>query len=103
LIAAGWMVTTVVAYRAEPVPVAADLVKDGADAVTFASAATVQRFVTGSGGHLHTLVTKGCRFYAIGPQTAAAVTAAGLTCAGTADEATIDALVALVVRDLGSG
>lgn len=101
LVAAGWRVTPVTAYRAEPIVVDPSLLAGGADAVTFASAATVQRFVAGMGPGLQALVAGGCRFYAIGPQTASALTASGLACAGIAEEASIEALVALVVRDCG--
>jgi uroporphyrinogen-III synthase len=70
------------------------------DAITFASSATVERFVTGLGSErIAALLAAGCRCYAIGPQTAATMTAHGLPITATAEEATIPALVQAVVRD----
>jgi uroporphyrinogen III methyltransferase/synthase len=99
---AGITVTSTTVYRAEPLPIAPDVLADGADAVTFASAATVERFVTGLGAErIRALTTQGCRFYAIGPFTAAAISAAGLQVAATAPDASVEALVATLGSDLG--
>jgi uroporphyrinogen-III synthase len=71
------------------------------DAVTFASSATAERFVAGIGqAAAAALAAGGCRFYAIGPTTAATVRALGLPLAATADDATVAGLVAAVTRDL---
>lgn len=100
LMTAGWSVTPVIAYQAVPVAVDAQLLEAGADAVAFASAATVERFIAGLGRErVDRLIAAGCRFYAIGPQTAAAVQAAGLTSAAVAGDATLDALVAAIIAD----
>ena len=99
LFAGGCAVTTAVAYRTVPEPFTLDP-ELPIDAITFASSATVERFVTGLGSERITaLLTAGCRCYAIGPQTAATMTAHGLPITATAEEATIPALVQAVVRD----
>jgi len=96
-------VTTAIAYRTVPEPFTLDP-ELPVDAVTFASSATVERFVAGLGKErVAALIAAGCRFYAIGPQTAATMNANGLPIAATAEEATIPALVQAVVRDLGTG
>jgi uroporphyrinogen III methyltransferase/synthase len=98
---AGCAVTTAIAYRTVPEPFTLDP-ELPVDAVTFASSATVERFVAGLGRpRVDALLAAGCRCYAIGPQTAATMTANGLPIAATAEEATIPALVQAVVRDLG--
>jgi uroporphyrinogen III methyltransferase/synthase len=96
----GCTVSVAIAYRT--VPMAFDLDPElPVDAVTFASSATVERFVTGLGaGRIAALLAAGCRCYAIGPQTAATMAAHGLPIAATADEATIPALVQAVTDDL---
>lgn len=98
---AGCTVTTAIAYRTVPEPFVLDP-ELPVDAVTFASSATVERFVAGLGKErIAALTAAGCRYYAIGPQTGATMTANGLAIAATAEEATIPALVQAVVRDLG--
>ena len=100
--AAGCTVTTAIAYRTVPEPFTLDP-ELPVDAVTFASSATVERFVAGLGRpRVEALLAAGCRCYAIGPQTAATMTGLGLPIAATAEEATIPALVQAVVRDLGT-
>lgn len=101
LTAAGCAVTAVTAYRNVPEPVTLDPTLP-LDAVTFASSATAERFVAGIGlAAAATLVKAGCRFYAIGPTTAATMRTLGLPLAAMADEATVTGLVAAVTRDLG--
>lgn len=100
--AAGCTVTTAIAYRTVPEPFTLDP-ELPVDAVTFASSATVERFVSGLGKErVAALIAAGCRCYAIGPQTAATMSANGLPIAATAEEATIPALVQAVVRDLAA-
>jgi uroporphyrinogen III methyltransferase / synthase len=100
--AAGWRVDGVTVYRSIVVPVAADDLPDPPpDAVTLASGATVDRLVDGVGrDRLAAWVAGGCRLYAIGPVTAAAVARHGLPVAGVAATAAIAALVTTVVSDL---
>ena len=100
--AAGCSVTTAEAYRTIAVPFTLDL-ELPVDAVTFASSATVERFIAGLGTEQITALTaRGCRYYAIGTQTADTMTARGLPIAAIAAEATIPALVQAVVTDLGT-
>ncbi len=100
--AAGCAVTTAIAYRTVPEPFSLDP-ELPIDAVTFASSATVERFVAGLGRErVAALLAAGCRCYAIGPHTAATMSANSLPIAATAEEATIPALVQAVVRDLGT-
>ena len=101
LTAAGCAVTAVTTYRNVPEPVTLDPTLP-LDAVTFASSATAERFVAGV-GHVAVaaLVQGGCRFYAIGPTTAATMQTLGLPLAAMADDATVAGLVAAVTRDLG--
>ena len=103
LIAAGWQVHAPIAYAAVPVAPAIDLAAERVDAVTFASSATVERFLAAAGLDLvrHWLAA-GCRLYAIGPQTAATLTSHGLPVAAMADGASVDGLVQAVVRDFGT-
>ena len=99
---AGCAVTTAEAYRTIAVPFTLDL-ELPVDAVTFASSATVERFIAGLGAEqIAALTARGCRYYAIGAQTAETMTARGLPIAAIAAEATIPALVQAVVSDLGS-
>ena len=96
----GCAVTAVTAYRSLPEPLVLDT-EQPIDAVTFASSATVERFIAALGTEaIRTLTTNGCRFYAIGPQTAATMRAQSLPIAAMAEEATIAGLVAAVARDL---
>jgi uroporphyrinogen III methyltransferase/synthase len=100
--AAGCQVCPVEAYRTISIPFTLDL-ELPVDAVTFASSATVERFITGLGPEqISALTASGCRYYAIGPQTAQSMIKHGLAIAATAPAATIPDLVQTVVRDLST-
>ncbi len=88
--AAGWQVDTVVAYRTAPADAAPALVERArqADAITFTSASTVTGYVAAAGADAVPPVV-----VCIGPVTATAAEAAGLTVAAVATEHTIDGLV----------
>lgn len=102
--AAGWTVTTPTAYGAQPLAPTIQLDDHTFDAVTFASSATVERFVSYAGiERVQQWIAAGCRLYAIGPQTAATITALGLPVAAVADGASVAGLVDAVVRDFGTG
>jgi uroporphyrinogen III methyltransferase/synthase len=102
LVAAGWRVTAVTAYRAVPLPPPFDLVAEPLDAIAFASSATVERFVAACGAEgPRAIIDRGCRFYAIGPTTAATMATLGLPLAAVAEEASVDSLVATIAKDLG--
>ena len=103
LTAAGWTVTTPTAYAAQPLEPTIDLENEKLDAVTFASSATVERFLTFAGiQRVRDWQAAGCRLYAIGPQTAATLTAHGLPVAAVADGASVSGLVETVVRDFAA-
>lgn len=103
LAAAGWQVQAPTAYAAVPVAPTIDFAAERVDAVTFASSATVERFLAAAGIELvRSWLTAGCRLYAIGPQTAATLAAHGLPVAATADGASVEGLVQAVVRDFGT-
>jgi len=98
--AAGWRVSTATAYTAEPVAPPA-IPEERFDGITLASGATVDRLVAAWGiAAIRAMTTAGCRLWAIGPVTAAAITAHGLPVAAVADEASVAALVAAACRDL---
>jgi uroporphyrinogen-III synthase len=98
--AAGWRVTTACAYVAEPLAPPA-VPEERFDGITLASGATVDRLVAAWGRDtLHAMTAAGCRLWAIGPVTAAAITAHGLPVAAVAEEASVAALVAAACRDL---
>ncbi len=98
--ATGWRVNAVVAYRTRPLAVAvSDLGR--IDALTVASSATAERLVAALGRNWETLRASGCRCYAIGPETAATMTALGLDPAAIAPTATAQALAWCVAEDLG--
>ena len=98
---AGAEVIAVTAYRNVAQQPPADLAKERVDALTFASSATVERFVSAIGETgLKALIDGGARCYAIGPDTADALRRAGLRVAAVADQSTIPALVEQVVADL---
>jgi uroporphyrinogen III methyltransferase/synthase len=100
LTAAGWQVTAPTAYAAVPLTPDIDLASAPVDAVTFASSATVERFLAFAGAaQVAAWQQAGCRFYAIGPQTAATLTAHGLAVAAVAEDASVAGLVQAVVRD----
>jgi uroporphyrinogen III methyltransferase / synthase len=96
------IVTTVEAYRTVVVPFTLDP-ELHIDAVTFASSATVERFVAGLGTERLAQLTKdGCHYFAIGKQTADTMSACGLPITGIAAEATIASLVAAVIDKCGN-
>jgi uroporphyrinogen III methyltransferase/synthase len=96
--AAGWLVTTVDAYRAEALAVdAAQLGR--LDAITVASAATAERLVRAL-PDLAARRAAGCRIVAMGPRTAAACIALGIPADAVADAPTPAALGEAVRRSL---
>jgi uroporphyrinogen III methyltransferase/synthase len=103
--ALGWSVEALVAYRALEQPLPVDWQEHGRiDAVTFASSGTVDRFLARAGAPaVAALIAAGCRFYAIGPQTAGTLAERGLPVAAQAAEASVAALIETVVADLRSG
>jgi uroporphyrinogen III methyltransferase/synthase len=104
LSAGGWTVTAPTAYTAVPMAPEIDLASERVDAITFASSATVDRFLVVAGKELlEQWLKSGCRLYAIGPQTAGTLLAYGLPVAATADGASVAGLVEAVVRDFGTG
>jgi uroporphyrinogen-III synthase len=91
LVAAGWTVDAVVAYRTVPAEAAPALVERarGADAITFTSGSTVSGYLAAAGpGAVPAVVA------CIGPVTADAATAAGIPVTAVAAEHTIEGLVA---------
>lgn len=101
LLAAGATVTSVVAYRNVAETPTVDLTKESVDAVTFASSNTAERFIaTVSPATVAALVERGCRWFAIGPETAGTMQRLGLTPHGIAERADVAALAALVAADL---
>lgn len=99
LVAAGWEVVAVEAYRTVHPPVATELVEAAAaaDAITFTSASTVRGFVGAAG-----LAAVPPVVASIGPVTSEAVRAAGLEVSVEADEHTIPGLVEALVAHLGT-
>lgn len=95
--AKGWHVDAVVAYQTVPVAPRQDLVEfaRGADAIAFTSASTVDSYVAAVGAHAVPRAV-----VCIGPVTAEAAAAAGLSVASVADPHTLDGLVAAVVAAL---
>ncbi len=101
---AGWRVDALTAYTAEPLRPAIDPDQLEPDAITFASSATVERFLAFAGEQrLRRWIAAGCRLYAIGPTTAAGLTSRHLPVAAVADDASIPGLVAALERDLRPG
>lgn len=99
--AAGAAVTAVIAYRNLPQRPTLDLMAERPDAVCFASSATAERFVATLGdAAVATLAAGGCRWYAIGPETAEAMRRAGLEPHAIAADASVAALAAAAQRDL---
>ncbi|MGD9704927.1 MAG: uroporphyrinogen-III synthase [Acidimicrobiia bacterium] len=97
--AMGWAVERVVAYRTVPARPPADELWRAldADAITFASASTVQSFVEAVGSaerHPPVVVS-------IGPETTAAAVHLGLGVTATADPHSLDGMVAALVAALG--
>jgi uroporphyrinogen III methyltransferase/synthase len=86
----GWDVTAVVAYRSVPAPVTADALAEArrADAIAFTSGSTVEHYVAAAGSDAVPSVVA-----CIGPVTAAAARAHGLTVTVLAEPHTVDGLV----------
>ena len=101
--AAGATVTSVIAYRNLPEQPAIDLIAERPDAVCFASSATAERFVAALGAKaVADLAQQGCRWYAIGPETAAGMRRVGLEPTAIAGEASVAALAATMIADLSA-
>lgn len=101
LTSAGWTVTAATAYRAIAERPDIDLATEPLDAVTFASSATVDRFVEAFGQDgVRALLATGCRFYAIGPVTAATMGDHGIAIGAIAEESSVGGLADIVSRDL---
>ncbi len=101
LTAAGWRVTATIAYQAIAERPDLDLASEPLDAVTFASSATVDRFMQAFGADgVRDLLATGCRFYAIGPVTATTMAGHGIALAAVAEEASVGGLADIVARDL---
>jgi uroporphyrinogen III methyltransferase/synthase len=98
LIAAGWQVDAVEAYRTMPEPLtdADRTAVAAADAVCFASASSVKGLLEAAGGPEVVPAVVVC----IGPSTAAAATAAGLRVSAVAEPHTIPGLVDALVEVL---
>lgn len=96
---AGLQVTALATYRAEAIGERHEVSEAAIDCVTFTSAATVDRFLAqvGPAGRRQ-LIDRGCAFIAIGAQTGAAVTAAGLPLTRLAAQASLPDLVTAVVE-----
>jgi uroporphyrinogen-III synthase len=95
--AAGWVVDTVVAYRAMPAsppPEVLDAARR-ADAIAFTSGSTVTGYLAAAGADAVPPVV-----ICIGPVTAAAAMEGGLTVTRTADPHTLDGLVEALVAAL---
>ncbi len=98
LAAHGCPVTAVTAYRTCTLDLDPELLAHGLDAVTLASSATAERLVAALGPErLAALQAAGCRFIAIGPQTAATMRGLGIPPAAEAADADMPALVAAVI------
>ena len=95
LAARGWAVDVVTAYRTVPATPPPDLLAGAAkaDAIAFTSASTVTSYLAAAGAASVPPVVA-----CIGPVTAAAAEAEGLTVAVTATDHTLDGLVAALVR-----
>jgi len=98
LAALGWRVEAVEAYRTMTVAVPAALLERAlaADAICFTSGSTVDSWVAAAGPATTPVVAS------IGPVTTAAAARHGLAVSAEADEATVDGLVAALVRCLRS-
>jgi len=97
LAAKGWTVTVAPAYRTVPATPSADLLASAAkaDAIAFTSASTVTSYLASAGPAAVPPVVA-----CIGPVTAAAAEAEGLTVTVTATDHTLDGLVAALVASL---
>ena len=98
LTAKGWTVTVAHAYRTVPATPSADLLASAAkaDAIAFTSASTVTSYLAAAGATAIPPVVA-----CIGPVTATAAEAEGLTVTATATDHTLDGLVAALVLVLG--
>jgi uroporphyrinogen III methyltransferase/synthase len=98
LAAAGWEVDVVAAYRTVPVPISDESRAEVAasDAVCFASASSVHGLLKAAGGPEKLPGVVVC----IGPSTAAAAAASGLSVTAVATEHTLPGLVEALVRTL---
>lgn len=96
--AKGWDLEVVTAYRTCSADVAPDVAArtSTADAITFTSGSTVTGYLATGAAVPPVVVT-------LGPVTTRDATAAGLTVAAEAREATVDGLVAAVVEALAAG
>jgi uroporphyrinogen III methyltransferase/synthase len=98
LVGHGCPVTAVTAYRTLAIDLDPGLLLGGIDAVTLASSATCERLVAALGrDRLAGLQAAGCRFIAIGPQTATTMRGLGIPPAAEAADADMPALVAAVI------
>jgi uroporphyrinogen III methyltransferase/synthase len=98
LLARGCPVTAVTAYRTRALELDPRCLEHGIDALTLASSATAERLVAALGPErLHGLRAAGCRFIAIGPQTAATMHELGIPPAAEAADADMAALVDAVI------
>lgn len=98
---AGASVTAVIAYRNLPEVPTIDLTSETVDAVTFASSNTAERFVATIGDTgLTALRARGCRWFAIGPETAATMQRLGIAPHAVAERADVAALAETVITAL---
>jgi uroporphyrinogen III methyltransferase/synthase len=103
LTAGGATVTAVTAYRNLAETPAIELSAEAVDAVTFASSNTAERFTAAVGpGGLAALRANGCRWFAIGPETAATLQRLGLAPHVTATRADVAALAEAVIAALSA-
>jgi uroporphyrinogen III methyltransferase / synthase len=103
LTGAGIVVQVETVYQSETLR-EVTLPRSDLDAVTFASAATVDRFCQATtADERAALIQRGCVFVAIGAQTAARVQGHQLPLAGTAEQASLPALVDAVIAALAPG
>ncbi len=103
LVSRGCPVTAVTAYRTRALELDPACLAGGVDAVTLASSATAERLVAALGPQrVESLLADGCRFIAIGPQTAATMRSLGLPPAAEAADADMPALVEAVIGACGT-
>lgn len=103
--AAGWTVDAVEAYRTTPIPprpAVVEALSHGVDAVAFASPSAVRALVDGLSAAARRGLARAA-LVCIGPTTAAAVAAAGLSVAVVAAEPSGEGLAAAVVGVLDKG
>ncbi|NOZ22278.1 MAG: uroporphyrinogen-III C-methyltransferase [Planctomycetes bacterium] len=99
----GAAITEVTAYRTLPETISPealqDLLDNPPDFVTFTSSSTVRNFVECVGKKSLSQIAAGTRFISIGPITSKTAQELGICITAEAEESTIPALVAAVVRD----